>query len=257
MMQRRRVVGNREIVTGSNVSRRQFLKSAGIVVGGTAIVSLGLGEGCKPQATTTSVPPNSTPASGTDTATGITTPTMTSATTSNPATSGTSATSSSVITPVATYNYIPPTAIPPLIKVGDTACNVADDGRKYSADNVWVKSLSASVVVMGITETYVENIAFPNQISLSKLGAALVSNGDNSFATVEGSKLTADIITPISGTVIQVNDFLLSFNTRTELEPLMVSPWGDGWLVVVQMSKPDELKALLTATQYRDLLLKK
>jgi glycine cleavage system H protein len=244
----------------NELSRRQFLKSAGTLAGGTALVSLAFGTGCKSSGTsTTSLSPEVTTSTPVDTTTQVTSPTTSavmSTTTSNTPTSSSPVTTSS--TPAtATYHYVPPTGIPPLLKVGETACNVANDGRKYTADHVWVISLPNGVAVLGITETLVEMIAFPNKISMSKVGDVLVNDGNSSFANVEGSKLNVDILNPISGKIIEVNDFLLTFNTRTELEPLMVSPWTDGWMVAVQTSKPDELKNLLSATQYRDLLLKK
>jgi glycine cleavage system H protein len=132
---------------------------------------------------------------------------------------------------------------------------VANDGRVYSDDHVWVKSLSANIAVMGITTTFVELIAYPYKIGLPKINGTLTR--DDPFAQIEGYKLSVDVISPVSGTVIQVNDFLLSFNTSTEIEPLMISAYNGGWMIVVQLSKPDELKGLMTAQMYRDLIAKK
>jgi glycine cleavage system H protein len=153
------------------------------------------------------------------------------------------------------YNYVPPLALPPLLSVAGTECTVANDGRVYSADHVWVKSVSPGVAVLGISTTLVEMISFPYKISLPEIGDKL--QNQDAFGQIEGYKLTADLLTPISGTVVQVNDFLLSFNKSTELEPLMTSAYNGGWLIVVQLSKPDELKSLMTALAYRDLVAKK
>jgi glycine cleavage system H protein len=97
-------------------------------------------------------------------------------------------------------------------------------------------------------------IAYPNKLSLPLLGDVITR--DSAFAQIEGSKLSVDVVTPISGTVIQVNEFLLGFNKMYELEPLMNSAYNGGWMVVVQMSKPEELKSMISAQAYLDLILK-
>jgi glycine cleavage system H protein len=247
-----------ENLKGVTFSRREFLKRAGIVVGGITIASLAFGSACKPSTKTTSESTGAATTTSKDSPTQSTNPTSTSSTSNPPTSTGPSSlppSSSLTTTPVMTYNYVPPLTLPPLLTVADTGCTVANDGRLYSAEHVWVKSLSTSIAVMGITTTLVEMIAFPNQISLPSVGDVLIH--DDTFAHIEGSKLMLDVINPISGTVIQINDFLLSFNKSTEIEPLMNSAYNEGWLVVVQMSKPDELKSLLTAQQYRDLVAKK
>ena len=102
-----------------------------------------------------------------------------------------------------------------------------------------------------------EKILFePFKISLPKNGSNLVLSND--FGTIEGYKMVADLISPVSGTVIQINDFLLTLmNQGTVLEPVINDPYNGGWMLVVQLSKPDELKSLMTAQNYRDLVAKK
>jgi glycine cleavage system H protein len=129
---------------------------------------------------------------------------------------------------------------------------VATD-RSYSADHIWVKSLSATKVVMGITPSMVEILGDPHRISMVGVGTFL-SQGD-SFGTIEGFKMTTDLISPVSGQVIAMDNYLVvQSNDFGVLAPLSDDPFNSGWMVVVQISIPNELKSLLTAQAYVSLL---
>jgi glycine cleavage system H protein len=137
--------------------------------------------------------------------------------------------------------------------VTGTACTVATD-RIYSADNIWVKSLSANLAVIGITTTMVDILYEPYNLSLSPVGTVLASDDD--FGAVEGYKLSADLTSPVSGTLVQINNFLIDLAKQgsSGISPLDNDPYNSGWLVVVQLSKPSELNLLLTPQAYRDLV---
>ncbi|HLZ07431.1 MAG TPA: glycine cleavage system protein H, partial [Chloroflexota bacterium] len=72
-----------------------------------------------------------------------------------------------------------------------------------------------------------------------------------SFGAVESIKTASDLFAPASGTVIEVNDKLID---RPEL--VNEEPYGDGWMVVVQLSDPGQVGTLLTADQYEAQLPK-
>ena len=203
-------------------------------------------ETTSPSVTNPTTPASSTTSSKPATSGSVTTTTGITSTTSTPAASTTGA------PPTATYAYVPPLALPPLIEITGTACTVATD-RVYSVDHVWVKTLGNNIAVLGISTTFVELIAFPNKLSLSAVGDVLKRN--DVFAQIEGSKLSVDISSPVSGTILQINDFLLSFNKSVELEPLMNSTYNEGWLIVMRLSQPDELNQLISAAAYRDLIV--
>jgi glycine cleavage system H protein len=82
-------------------------------------------------------------------------------------------------------------------------------------------------------------------------------NGD-AFGTIEGFKVAADLVSPVGGTIVQNNEFLKGWMVQGQIiEPLVNDPYNSGWIIAIQLSKPDELKALMTALQYRDLVGKK
>jgi glycine cleavage system H protein len=152
---------------------------------------------------------------------------------------------------VAGYSYVPPTTLPPLMTVVGTDCTVATD-RSYSIDNIWVKSLSTDTVAVGITTTMVEIIYQPYNISLSPVGTSLAKEDD--FGAIEGYKLSSDLISPISGTVIQINNSLIGISkSNVIITPINDDPYNAGWLIIVRLSNPAELNFLLSAQSYMDL----
>ena len=72
---------------------------------------------------------------------------------------------------------------------------------------------------------------------------------DDPFGSVESVKAVSDLFAPVSGTVIEVNDSLPD-------SPEMVNedPYGDGWMIKVQMSDKDELKDLMSPEEYGEYI---
>ena len=244
-------------------SRRQFLERTGTAAVGALITSLAMTLACKTGLTTIETTTgDKTTQGGT---TGPTGPASSSeptssnpvTTSSSPATPTTSAsTTQTTTTPVTSgYSYVAPTVLPPLLPIAGTTCNVATD-RKYSTDNIWVKPLSDSIVVIGVSTTMIDILANPYHLSLPNVGNALVK--DDAFGALEGTKMSADLITPVSGTVLEVNEVLNSLVKQdTPLTPLMQDPYNSGWMIVVQLSNPTELDDLVTPQKYIELVEKK
>ena len=72
---------------------------------------------------------------------------------------------------------------------------------------------------------------------------------DSGYAEVESVKAVSDVIAPLSGEIVAVND---AVSERPEV--INEDPYGEGWLVRVKLSEPSELEALLDAAAYRELL---
>lgn len=139
-----------------------------------------------------------------------------------------------------------------MLGVPGTSCTVATD-RSYSADHIWVKSLSANMVAMGITASMVEILGEPYKLTLLPVGTQL-SLGDV-FGTIEGYKITADLSTPVSGVILQMNDVLTTPTKGGMIFPINNDPYNSGWFIVVQLNNPNDLKSLLTAQDYVNLLV--
>jgi glycine cleavage system H protein len=72
---------------------------------------------------------------------------------------------------------------------------------------------------------------------------------DASYAEVESVKAVSDVIAPLSGEIVEVNDALADAP-----EKINEDPYGEGWLVKVKLTAPSEADALLSAEEYRKLL---
>jgi len=120
---------------------------------------------------------------------------------------------------------------------------VATD-RLYSLEHIWVKVEPGNLVRMGMTD-YMQMLMgqFIN-IYLPEVGTRVVP--DKSFSAIHGYKMSVDLISPISGEILQVNQDVIS-----EIRALITAdPYGAGWIIVV---KPDDLRQideLLSADEY-------
>jgi glycine cleavage system H protein len=77
---------------------------------------------------------------------------------------------------------------------------------------------------------------------------ATVSRGE-SYAEIESVKAVSDVIAPLSGEIVEVNEAVAATP-----ESLNEDPYGNGWLVKVKLSDPSETETLMSATDYQALL---
>ncbi len=122
----------------------------------------------------------------------------------------------------------------------------APDDRLYSQHHLWVK-LEKDQAVLGITDYAAEQIGEVDYIELPELNDTV--SKERTFGALETSKAITDLISPISGEVLDCNMLL---NESPEM--VTVDPYGDGWLMMVQPSDPDELDELIKAADYENLV---
>ena len=72
---------------------------------------------------------------------------------------------------------------------------------------------------------------------------------DESYAEVESVKAVSDVIAPLSGEIVEVNEEL-----GDSPERINADPYGEGWMIKVRMSDPSEADRLMDATAYQELL---
>lgn len=240
----------------STFSRRQFLKKTTMAAAGVAISSIAISAGCKNAGIITSKPPENTTSEPPDSTSVTSNPTATSSTitTTTLSTTSTITTTSTTGLPITSYAYTPPTVLPPVLSVLNSPCVVAVD-RSYTLDHLWIKIVSSNVAVLGVSTTLVEILFEPYKILLDKATSAI--NRSEAFGTIEGYKMAADLLSPVSGKILQVNDSLIkASNEGKTLDALRNDPYNSGWLAVILLSKPAELDSLITAQAYRDSIAK-
>jgi glycine cleavage system H protein len=254
----------------STFSRRQALQRMGITVGTGMMATLSFMAACKKSGQTTTPTVPTTPSSATSTPTTSRPVTSATATTTQPPIATTTALptdtaaqttpASSTQPPVSTtspppgttgFNYLPPTTPPPLVDVPESECTVATD-RHYSLEHVWVKTVAPDIVILGITTTMVAILGEPFRMTFPEVGNKLAR--DDGFAEIEGYKVTADLIVPVSGEVIQINTFLKTFVGQHIMEPLINDTYNTGWMIAIKLSNPQEINDLMTWEQYMERL---
>ncbi|AKQ67052.1 Glycine cleavage system H protein [Myxococcus hansupus] len=123
--------------------------------------------------------------------------------------------------------------------------NVPGD-LKYTEDHEWAR-VQGKVVVVGVTDHAQTSLGDVVYVELPKVGAK-VSKGD-AVGTIESVKAVSELFSPVSGTVVKVNDEL-----SESPEDINMEPYGDGWLLEIELSDPKQVDGLLDAAAYTELL---
>jgi len=120
--------------------------------------------------------------------------------------------------------------------------NVPDD-LYYTESHEWVRVEGGNARV-GITDHAQAELTDVVFVELPKIGTQAEARGQ--IAVVESVKAASDIYAPIKGEVIEANEALSS-------NPALVNtdPFGDGWIFVLKMAAPDDVKQLKDAAAYR------
>ena len=118
------------------------------------------------------------------------------------------------------------------------------DSLKYTKEHEWVSESSPTVIRMGITDFAQGALGDIVYVQLPKVGDVVVA--DKVCGEVESTKSVSEIFSPVSGTIVAVNDGL---NQAPEL--LNSDPYGQGWLAEIEVTATPT--ALLTAEQYRQI----
>ena len=116
----------------------------------------------------------------------------------------------------------------------------------YSESHEWLQ-LESDIATIGITDfaqTELGDIVFAE---LPEVGEHL-ERGET-FGTLEAVKTVADLIAPVSGEVLEVNDSLAE-----EAEQINEDPYGGGWLLKIRIDDSADLENLLSAQDYADLI---
>jgi glycine cleavage system H protein len=118
---------------------------------------------------------------------------------------------------------------------------------RYTKEHEWVRDEGGGRVRVGITDYAQDALGDVVYVDVPEVGTAVTAN--QAFSEVESTKSVSDVFAPVSGTVTERNALL---EERPEL--VNEQPYGDGWIVVLEVSEPSELEALMDAGGYRSLV---
>ena len=117
---------------------------------------------------------------------------------------------------------------------------------RYSEEHEWVR-LDGRTATIGITDhaqTQLGDIVF---VELPSDGDTVDAGGE--FGTVEAVKTVSSLFSPMAGTIIELNTEL-----ETRPEAVNEDPYGDGWMIKIEVADVAEFNALLTSDAYKDFI---
>jgi glycine cleavage system H protein len=120
------------------------------------------------------------------------------------------------------------------------------EGLHYTKEHEWIK-LEGDRGRVGITHFAQSQLGDVVFVELPKVGRPLRQM--EAFGVVESVKAVSDLFCPVTGQVLEVNSSL-----ESKPEQINSDPYGQGWMIVVKIAEPKELRNLMTAEKYKAYL---
>ena len=120
------------------------------------------------------------------------------------------------------------------------------ENLRYTKDHEWIK-LEGNTAIIGITDFAQRELGDIVYVEIETVGKTLMAEAV--FGTVEAVKTVSDLYLPVSGTINEVNPALAD-------SPELVNsdPYNEGWMVKMTVNNPDDVKALMDAAAYTNLV---
>ena len=116
----------------------------------------------------------------------------------------------------------------------------------YTKEHEWIR-MDGDIATIGITDHAQDALTDIVYIELPEEGDVLDDMGE--FAIVESVKSASPIFAPLAGELTAVN---IELEDAPEL--MNTSPYGDGWIVQMRLSNPDDVSGLMSADDYRSMI---
>jgi glycine cleavage system H protein len=120
------------------------------------------------------------------------------------------------------------------------------DDLKYNRDHDWAR-IEGDEAVLGITWYAVDSLGDLVHYEAPAVGATVAK--DASYGEVESVKAVSELISPLSGEVIAVNDAVVGAPDTVNEDP-----YAAGWLIRIRLTEPSEIDTLLDVEAYRQVL---
>jgi len=116
----------------------------------------------------------------------------------------------------------------------------------YSAEHIWLR-VDGNMATIGITDYAQERLG--DILSVEFIENDTYVERDETFGSIESVKEVVDLISPVSGTVVVINEDILE-----DVSIINRDAFDTGWLVVIEMDNLEQLEDLLAASSYHDLI---
>jgi len=120
------------------------------------------------------------------------------------------------------------------------------DDLLYNREHIWVR-VDGYTATIGITDFAQESLGEILSVEFTDIDDYV--ERDEPFGSIESSKAVADLISPVSGTVININD-----DINDDIGIINSDPHDTGWLIVVEMDDLEQLDDLLVSSAYNDFI---
>ncbi|MFN3588163.1 MAG: glycine cleavage system protein GcvH [Spirosomataceae bacterium] len=118
---------------------------------------------------------------------------------------------------------------------------------RYTSEHEWIKMIDDTTALVGITAFAQGELGDIVYVEIETQGEDVEENGI--FGTIEAVKTVSDLFSPVAGKVVEVNPAL-------ENSPELVNndPYGEGWLIKLQVVNPSDLDNLLDVDAYKAII---
>jgi len=117
----------------------------------------------------------------------------------------------------------------------------------YTDSHEWVLDNSDGTVTIGITDHAQEALGDVVFVELPEAGREL--DAGDEFGVIESVKAASDLYSPLAGEIVEVNETL-----EDSPETVNDSPYGEGWILKLQLADQGDLESLMSAEAYNDLV---
>lgn len=121
-------------------------------------------------------------------------------------------------------------------------------GLYYSESHEWVRQEEDGIVTIGVTDHAQNSLGEVVYVELPEIDDEFSINDE--FGVVESVKAASDLIIPLSGTVVAVNEDVMGGSS----DLVNSAPYGEGWLIKLKLEDESELESLFDAAGYEDYL---
>jgi len=117
----------------------------------------------------------------------------------------------------------------------------------YSREHIWLR-LDGDMATLGITDYAQESLGEILSVEFPEIDTYV--ERDETFCSMESTKAVIDLVSPVSGTIVSVNE-----DINDDIGIINSDPHDIGWLVVIEMDDMEQLDDLLDATGYHDFIM--
>ena len=117
---------------------------------------------------------------------------------------------------------------------------------KFTKDHEWIL-IDGDIATIGITDFAQSELGDIVYVEVETVGDTM--DREEVFGTVEAVKTVSDLFLPLSGEIVEFNEAL-----ESEPEKVNTDPYGEGWMIKLKISNPDEIADLLDNAGYKALI---